>query len=73
MAIACFRLLSVAWFLAARFLSDPPVGLHLQFVVPHLLFRALLLLVFVQHSLKLPVLIVTEEGLCSILTHLGCP
>jgi hypothetical protein len=26
-----------------------------------------------RDSLKLPVLIVTGEGLCSILTHLGCP
>jgi hypothetical protein len=25
------------------------------------------------YSLKLPMLIVTGEGLCSILTHLGCP
>jgi hypothetical protein len=25
------------------------------------------------HSLRLPVLIVTGEALCSILTHLGCP
>ena len=29
--------------------------------------------VFVRASLKLPMLIVTGEGLCSILTHLGCP
>jgi hypothetical protein len=26
-----------------------------------------------DRSLRLPMLIVTGEGLCSILTHLGCP
>jgi hypothetical protein len=44
MAGLCFRLLSVAWFLAARFLSGPLVGLHL---VLHLFLKVLLLLVFV--------------------------
>jgi hypothetical protein len=33
------------WFLAMRFLSGPPVGLHL---VLHLFFEALLLLIFVS-------------------------